>query len=121
MIAGSAIAKTAVAAERPGYVLKVVTNWPMPTETGYNCSLPNRYTSGSKYWFHTKKKWKIVTAVIAGMAWGIMIEMRIRSGPAPSIMAASSNSLGMLMKYCRSKKTSYALAKKAGTNSGSQV
>jgi len=42
---------------------------------------------------------KSVTAVIAGNAWGIMTDTRMRIGPAPSIMAASSNSLGTPIKY----------------------
>jgi hypothetical protein len=36
-------------------------------------------------------------------------------------MAASSNSFGILIKYWRSRNTSYALAKNAGTISGSHV
>ncbi len=36
---------------------------------------------------------------------GTMIERRIRNGPAPSIIAASSSSRGIDMKYWRSRKT----------------
>ena len=46
---------------------------------------------------------------------------RIRNGPAPSIIAASSSSRGIVMKYWRSRNTLKALAKKCGTISGSHV
>src|SRR5512138_2035507 len=44
-----------------------------------------------------------------------------RNGLAPSIMAASSNSRGSVMKYWRSRNVSYGLVKKEGIISGSQV
>ena len=50
-----------------------------------------------------------------------MTERRIRNGLAPSIMAASSRSRGMDMKYCRSRKTLNALANRCGTISGNHV
>ena len=50
-----------------------------------------------------------------------MIVIRIRSGPAPSIVAASSSSRGIVMKNWRSRKTLKALAKKWGMISGSHV
>jgi hypothetical protein len=39
------------------------------------------------------------------MACGTITERRIRNGPAPSIMAASSSSRGIVRKYWRSRKT----------------
>ena len=59
--------------------------------------------------------------MIAGTDSGTMIERRIRNGPAPSIIAASSRSRGIDMKYWRSRNTLKALAKKCGTISGSHV
>jgi hypothetical protein len=59
--------------------------------------------------------------MIAGHACGTTTDSKVRSGPAPSIIAASSMSRGMLMKNCRSKKTFYAFPKKCGTRSGNQV
>ena len=46
---------------------------------------------------------------------------RICGGDAPSIIAASSSSRGILIKYCRSRNTLNAFAKKCGTMSGSQA
>src|SRR3954469_18933159 len=71
--------------------------------------------------FHAKKKWNRETAVSAATDCGTMIERRIRNGPAPSIIAASSRSRGIVRKYCRSRKTLYALAKQWGMISGSHV
>ena len=45
----------------------------------------------------------------------------MRKRLAPSIMAASSISRGIVMKYWRKRKTSNALPKKVGTINGSQV
>ena len=58
---------------------------------------------------------------MAGIDWGTITLRRIRNGPAPSIMAASSISRGIVMKYWRSRNTLNAFAKKCGTISGSQV
>ena len=44
-------------------------------------------------------------ATIAGIACGMITERRMRNGPAPSIIAASSSSRGMERKYWRSRKT----------------
>ena len=93
----------------------------MPTEIGHSSSCPTRYTSGARKSFHAKKKWNRQTAVMAGQACGTITESSVRNGPAPSIMAASSISRGMLMKNCRSRNTLYALPKKCGTSSGSHV
>ena len=62
-----------------------------------------------------------VTAVMAGTDSGRMTERRIRNGLAPSIIAASSRSRGIDMKYWRSRNTLNAFAKKWGTISGSHV
>ena len=59
--------------------------------------------------------------MIAAIDCGTMIERRIRNGPAPSIIAASSSSRGIVMKYWRSRKTLNAFAKKWGMISGSHV
>ena len=59
--------------------------------------------------------------MIAGTDSGRITERRIRNGPAPSIIAASSRSRGIDMKYWRSRKTLYAFAKKCGMISGSHV
>jgi len=61
----------------------------------------------------------IALAVIGGI--GTITDIRMRSGPAPSIFAASSSSRGIVRKYWRNRKTSYAFAKKAGTSNGSHV
>ena len=45
----------------------------------------------------------------------------MRSVPAPSMVAASSSSLGIVRKYCLSRNTLKALAKKWGTISGNHV
>ena len=54
--------------------------------------------------FQVLKKCSKATVTMAGIAWGIMIEMSIRSGLAPSSMAASSRSRGILLKFCLSRK-----------------
>src|SRR2546430_10216245 len=77
--------------------------------------------SGPKKSFHAYTKWKIATAMRAGTACGRTTEMRVRKGPAPSIAAASSISRGIVRKYWRRRKTSYAFAKNVGTRSGSHV
>ena len=46
----------------------------------------------------------IITAEMAGQDIGIMTCRMIRRCPAPSILAASSSSVGMVRKCCRSKK-----------------
>ena len=56
-----------------------------------------------------------------GYACGRITDRRILNGPAPSIMAASSRSRGMLMKNWRSRNTLNALANRCGTISGSHV
>ena len=43
--------------------------------------------------------------MIAGIDSGTMTDRKTRNGPAPSIRAASSRSRGIVMKYCRSRKT----------------
>src|SRR5713226_10308241 len=58
---------------------------------------------------------------MAAQACGTITDTSVRNGPAPSIMAASSRSRGMLMKNCRSKNTLYAFPKKWGTSNGSHV
>src|SRR3954465_16039233 len=77
--------------------------------------------SGAKKSFHEYTRWKTETAMITGHAWGMRTETRVRNGPAPSIAAASSISRGIVMKYWRIRKTSYALAKKVGSRSGSHA
>ena len=77
--------------------------------------------SGSKKSFHAYTRWKIATATMAGQAWGRITEISVRNGPAPSIDAASSISRGIVSKYWRIRNTSNALAKNAGTSSGSHV
>ena len=62
--------------------------------------------SGPKKSFHEYTRWKIATAVITGQACGMITEMRVRNGPAPSIAAASSISRGIVMRYWRSRNTS---------------
>ena len=59
--------------------------------------------------------------MIAGIDSGTMTDRKTRNGPAPSIRAASSRSRGIVMKYCRSRKTLYAFANRWGTISGSHV
>src|SRR6478752_5234213 len=71
--------------------------------------------------FQAKKKWNRLTAVIAAIDCGTITERRIRNGPAPSIIAASSSSRGIDRKYWRSRNTLYAFAKKWGMISGSHV
>ena len=58
---------------------------------------------------------------MAGIDSGRITDRKIRNGPAPSIVAASSRSRGIDRKYWRSRNTLKALAKKCGTISGSQV
>src|SRR6476659_10671407 len=77
--------------------------------------------SGPKKSFHAYTRWKIATAITTGHDCGSRTDQRIRKGPAPSIAAASSRSVGIVMKYWRMRNTSYALAKNAGTRSGSHV
>ena len=77
--------------------------------------------SGLKKSFQEYTRWKIATATTTGQAWGRMTDTSVRNGPAPSIAAASSISRGIVSMYWRSRNTSYALAKKVGTRSGSQV
>ena len=59
--------------------------------------------------------------MMAGQACGTMTEISVRNGLAPSIAAASSISRGIVIRYCRSRNTSNALAKNVGTISGSHV
>ena len=59
--------------------------------------------------------------MMTGQACGMSTDTSVRSGPAPSIAAASSISRGIVRKYWRSRNTSYALAKNAGTSNGNQV
>ena len=56
-----------------------------------------------------------------GQACGRSTDQSVRNGPAPSMLAASSISVGIVMKYWRIRNTSNALAKKVGTSSGSHV
>src|SRR5512135_1207590 len=77
--------------------------------------------SGPKKSFQAHKKWKMLTVASAGQAWGIRTYSKIWNGLAPSIRAASSISIGTVMKNWRSRKTSQALAKKAGTIKGKKV
>ena len=77
--------------------------------------------SGPKKSFHEYTRWKIATAMTTGHDCGRRTDQRVRNGPAPSIAAASSISVGIVMKYWRMRNTSNALAKNAGTSSGSQV
>jgi hypothetical protein len=49
-------------------------------------------------------KVKTASTATAGRAMGRTIELRMRSRLAPSTRAASSSSLGMLRKNCRSRK-----------------
>ena len=44
--------------------------------------------------------------MITGHDCGMMTEISVRNGPAPSIAAASSISRGIVMKYWRIRKTS---------------
>src|SRR5262245_28363640 len=90
-------------------------------DSGCSSGLDARYSSGTKKSFHAKKKWNRLTAVIAATDWGTITERRIRNGPAPSIIAASSSSRGIDRKYCRSRNTLYAFAKQWGMISGSHV
>ena len=66
-------------------------------------------------------KWKMPTAMTTGQAWGRITDTSVRTGPAPSIAAASSISRGIVRKYWRIRKTSYALAKNVGTSRGAQA
>src|SRR4051794_25533973 len=120
-ITGTAIVSSADAWIRVGWLAYSALYCWIPIESGCSSGLLARYSSGTKKSFHAKKKWNSATAVIAAIDWGTMTERRIRNGPAPSIIAASSRSRGIDMKYCRSRKTLKALAKKWGTIRGSQV
>src|SRR6478609_4128162 len=83
--------------------------------------VPDRYSTGPKKSFQLYTRWKIATATTTGMACGRRTDQRVRNGPAPSMAAASSISVGMVMKYWRIRNTSKAFAKNVGTSSGSQV
>ena len=63
----------------------------------------------------------MATVVTTGMLCGRMIWARMRSGPAPSSMADSSRSRGILRKFWRSRKTKMALLNKCGAINGSQL
>ena len=89
---------------RLGRVQRVVLLDRRPTAAGAP-ACPPRYSSGRKKSFQAKKKWNRLTAMIAGTDSGRMTERRIRNGLAPSIIAASSRSRGIDMKYWRSRKT----------------
>ena len=43
--------------------------------------------------------------MIAGIDCGMITDRRMRNGPAPSIIAASSRSRGIVRKYWRNRKT----------------
>ena len=58
---------------------------------------------------------------MTGIDCGRSTDQSVRNGPAPSIAAASSISVGIVMKYWRIRKTSKALAKNVGTSNGSHV
>src|ERR1035437_4195053 len=86
-------------------------NWFKPSAIVHRSFLPDKKTSGARKSFQAKKKWNNITEMIAGQDCGMMTEIRIRNGVAPSIIAASSNSRGRVKKYCRRRKTLYAFAK----------
>ena len=56
-------------------------------------------TTGNKKSFHACKTCKIETVATTGFVKGNMIEINVRTKPAPSILAASSSSTGTLEKY----------------------
>src|SRR5258708_7339758 len=75
--------------------------------------------SGAKKSLHDARNGSTVIVMKTGVDNGTMILKKIHSELAPSILAASSSSFGMLMKNCRNKKTANALpANQCGTTSG---
>src|SRR4249919_1066015 len=102
---GTAIVISAVAWMSVGWVEYSALYCWMPTDSGWSAGLLPRYRSGRKKSFQAKKKWNRLTATMAGIDSGTMIERRTRNGLAPSIIAASSRSRGRDMKYWRSRKT----------------
>src|SRR5260370_2193014 len=75
--------------------------------------------SGAKKSFHDARNARTVIVMNTGVDNGTMILKKIQSELAPSILAASSSSFGMLMKNCRNRKTAKALpANQCGTTSG---
>ena len=60
--------------------------------------------SGARKSFHAAWKVKMATVASAGMESGRITRHRICSVLAPSMMAASSKSGGMVRKNCRSRK-----------------
>src|SRR6187401_370156 len=88
---------------------------------GWSWTFPDGYRSGPKKSFHEYTRWKIATAMTTGQACGRTTDQSVRNGPAPSMAAASSRSVGIVMKYWRMRKTSNGLAKNVGTSRGNHV
>src|SRR5215207_2585299 len=80
-----------------------------------------RIINGQRKSFQKKTKAKTPTAANAGLERGRMICMKMRQREAPSIKAASSYSLGMLIKNWRSKKMFHAEANQWGIIKGHNV
>ena len=56
-----------------------------------------------------------ITSVTSGvLLMGKTMRQKVPKGDAPSSLAASSSSLGMLRKNCRKKKTAKGVIKKKG-------
>src|SRR5580765_2838888 len=62
--------------------------------------------------------WKSATTASAGLASGKITLVKIAHSFAPSSLAASDSSCGIVMKNCRSRKIKYTSPKKDGTISG---
>src|ERR1051325_7767033 len=71
--------------------------------------------------FHTPMNVKMAMVAREGFTSGIMISHQVRIGPQPSILAASSKSLGIPLKSGCSKKTLKAEAKKLQAQRGVSV
>src|ERR1700675_3970262 len=74
--------------------------------------------SGPKKSFQEYRNWKRATAVMAGLARGTITLIITWNSLAPSTLAASDSSCGIVKKNWRSKKIVNASPKKVGTIKG---
>ncbi|MNV90705.1 hypothetical protein D3C71_1851140 [compost metagenome] len=58
-------------------------------------------SSGHRYWFHEETKRMVVRASMLVRDSGSSTSKKKRTGPEPSMRAASASSSGRVMKNCR--------------------
>ena len=63
-----------------------------------------RKTTGQKKLFQVPWNWRIATAASAGVVSGSITRRKVVKKPAPSTLAASSRSRGIVRKYWRIRK-----------------